>query len=109
MNANVAMVSKSLLPIPLYFAFGWLLQEYLSKYTIVGPVGSETGQPLFSSFSSMVFYGLIILMVIGLIYSAVQALKIKGWLRYLTIVVVLLFLPLQYLFSLAVEVSLFGK
>lgn len=99
---------KSLLPIPLYFAICTLLSSYLKKFDIVGPVGNN-GKPIFLHYSSLIYYGLLALIGAGVIYSLFQALKVTGWKKYALIILIILLLPIQYLWIIATQVIIFGK
>ncbi|MEA9355990.1 hypothetical protein SHI21_07255 [Bacteriovorax sp. PP10] len=106
-NKYIQMV-KSLMSIPLFFGVSALVASYLKKFDIVGPVGSN-GKPIFSHYSHFVSYGLLALIGISLIYCLFQALKVKGWQKYALITFIVLLLPVQYIWVIAMQVSIFGK
>ena len=109
MDKNLNSILKALSSIPVFFILAWVTEKFLSKYTVVGPVGPESGLPLVDSYPQAVFYGLVAVAVVGFAYSFMKVWSVQGWPRYATLALAILLLPIQFLYIVGINISLFGK
>jgi hypothetical protein len=106
--SKTILLIKSLVPIPIYFLITWFVKEYLTKFTVVGPVAKD-GQPLIENYPAFLSNAFIAAIILGSIYSFYYARKINGWQKYASMFAVLAFMPIQYAYVVILQISLFGK
>jgi hypothetical protein len=106
-KSNLILIMKTLLPIALFFGLGLFFGAVLKTFPAYDP--ARYWEPGFEVYSRTVFYGYLGLMAAGFFGSVFQAWKLRGWLRYTAMTIAVLFLPVEFLFVMVEQISLFGK